>query len=469
VSVQTDVVILGLGTGGEDVALQLCDAGLDVVGIEPALLGGECPYWACIPSKMMTRASGLLQEARRVNGVAGHAEVTPDWAPLAERIRLEATGDWDDSVAVARFTGKGGRFVRGYGKLTSPDTVVVGEETFTARRGIVIATGSRFFIPPIPGLSDVDYWTTHEAISAPELPDSLVVLGGGAVGCELGQVFARFGVDVTIVEGQDRLLALEEPEASEVIVSVFEAEGISLRLGVHAERVRSRGDSIVVGLDDGSEVVADRILIATGKRVDLDGLGLEAAGIDASGRSIAVDDRMRAADGIWAMGDVTAKAMFTHVALYQGATVVADIVGEEPPPTEYAAVPRVTFTDPEVGAVGMSESEARAAGIDVAVVVKQVPSTFRGWLHGPGNEGVIKLIADREAGVLVGATAAGPRGGEVLGMLSTAVHARVQLSDLRHMIYAFPTFHGAIGEALGAYGRGTGKVIDPEASEALWR
>ena len=178
---------------------------------------------------------------------------------------------------------------------------------------------------------------------------------------------------------------------------------------------------------------------------------------------------MRAADGIWAMGDVTAKAMCTHVALYQGATVVADIVGEEPPPTEYAAVPRVTFTDPEVGAVGMSESEARAAGIDVAVVVKQVPSTFRGWLHGPGNEGVIKLIADREAGVLVGATAAGPRGGEVLGMLSTAVHARVQLSDLRHMIYAFPTFHGAIGEALGAYGRGTGKVIDPEASEALWR
>ena len=168
---QVDVVVLGVGTGGEDLALCLADAGLNVVGIEGSLLGGECPYWACIPSKMMIRAANMLQEARRIDGVAGHAEVTPDWAPIAARIRAEATGDWDDSIAVARFEGKGGRFVQGRGRLVDPRTVAVGDETFTATRGIVIATGSRPFIPPIPGLADVEYWTTNDAIAVERLPE----------------------------------------------------------------------------------------------------------------------------------------------------------------------------------------------------------------------------------------------------------------------------------------------------------
>ena len=197
---QVEVIVRGLGTGGEDLALQLAEAGLDVVGIEAQLLGGECAYWACIPSKMMIRAANLLQEARRVEGVAGRAEVTPDWAPVASRIREEASGDWDDSIAVARFEGNGGRFIRGRGRITGPRTVAVDDQSFTATRGIVIATGSRPVIPPIPGLADVEYWTTHDAIKAEELPESMLVLGGGAVGCELGQVFSRFGVEVTIVE-----------------------------------------------------------------------------------------------------------------------------------------------------------------------------------------------------------------------------------------------------------------------------
>lgn len=464
---QTDVVILGLGTGGEDLALQLTTAGLEVVGVEPALLGGECAYWACIPSKIMIRAADLLQEARRVNGMAGRADVTPDWSPVATRIREEATGDWDDSIAVARFEGNGGRFVRGRGKLTGPTTVTVGDESFTGTRGIVIATGSTPFIPPIPGLSDVDYWTTHDAIQVEHLPRSLIVLGGGAVGCELGQVFSRFGVDVTIVEGEDRLLPLEEPEASAVVGSVFEAEGVTRHLGVRAERVERREQSIMVALGNGSQLSADRLLVATGRRVDLDGLGLQAAGLDA-GRFIEVDDRMRAADGIWAMGDVTGKAMFTHVAVYQASIVAADILGEDPPPADYTALPRVTFTDPEVGSVGMTEAEARDAGLDLVVTTKPLPATFRGWLHGPGNEGVIKLVADRDTGVLVGATSVGPRGGEVLGMLATAVHAQVPLATLQHMIYAYPTFYSGIGEALGAYGRGIGKVIDPDAAPEVF-
>jgi len=461
VTEQVDVVVLGMGTGGEDLALQLAGAGLDVVGIEAELLGGECPYWACIPSKIMIRAANLLQEARRVDGVAGSAQVTPDWAPVAARIRAEATGDWDDSMAVERFQSKGGRFIRGRGRLTGPKTVTVGDQSFTATRGIVIATGSKPMIPPITGLADVEYWSTRDAIKAEALPESMIVLGGGAVGCELGQVFSRFGVAVTIVEGRDRLVPAEEPEASEVLKAAFGGEGITVRVGAKAELVEADGDSVRVTLEDGARLTAERLLVALGREVDLSDLGLEAAGLDPAARFIEVDDRLRAGDGIWAMGDVTGKAMFTHVAAYQASIVVADILGEDRPPADYRSLPRVTFTDPEVASVGMSEADASRAGIDVAVAVKNVAATFRGWLHGPGNDGVIKLIADRATGVLVGATSVGPHGGEVLGMLSLAVNARVPLATLGTMIYAYPTFYGGIGEALGAYARGITEVLDP--------
>jgi len=461
VAVETDVIIIGLGTGGEDLALQLLDAGLDVVGIEPNLVGGECAYWACIPSKMMIRAGNLLQEAHRVSGVAGRAEVIPDWAPVAKRIREQATGNWDDSVAVARFEGRGGRFVRGRGTLTGGRTVSAGGDEFSARRGIVIATGSKPAVPPIPGLSEVAYWTTHDAIQADPLPESLIILGGGAVGCELGQVFSRFGVKVTIVEGRDRILPLEEPEASEIVAAVLEKEGATLITGVMVEKLSGQGDQIEVITADGAHHFAEKLLVATGRSVDLSELGLEAAGLDPSSRFIAVDDRCRAAEGIWAMGDVTGKAMFTHTAVYQSAIVAADLLNKEPPGADYETLPRVTFTDPEVGSVGLTEATARERGIDVDVVVKSLPASFRGWLHGPGNDGVIKLIIDRAEGVLVGATSVGPHGGEVLGLLSVAMHERVPLERLRHMIYPYPTFHGAIGEALGAYGRGIGTVLDP--------
>lgn len=455
-----DVVVLGVGTCGEDLSLRLLGAGLDVVGIEAALVGGECAYWACLPSKMMIRAASVLQEARRVGGMAGHAEVTPDWDPVAARVRTEATGGWDDSVAVERFEGRGGRLVHGRGKLTSPRTVTVGDESFTARRGVVIATGSKPAIPPIPGLAEVDYWTTHDVIEVERLPKSMVVLGGGAVGCELGQVLARFGVEVTIVEAGDRLLPAEEPEASEAVEAAFAAEGINVHTGAAAQQVGSRDGSIVITLAGGAELVSERLLVATGRTVDLSGLGLESAGLNGTARFIQVDEQMRAADGIWAMGDITGKAMFTHIGLNQSAIIAANILGENHAPARYDAVPRVTFTDPEVGAVGRTESDALAAGLDVVVVVKQLPATFRGWLHVSGG-GIIKLIVDRKTGVLVGATAVGPHGGEMLGLLTLAVHTHVSLAELRSMIYAFPTFYGGIGEAVGAYGRGLATVIDP--------
>ena len=455
-----DVIVLGVGTCGEDLSLRLLGAGLKVVGIETALVGGECAYWACLPSKMMIRAANILQEARRVEGKAGHVEVTPDWNLLAKRVRAEVTGGWDDSYAVKRFTSRGGQLIHGHGKLAGHHTVIVGEEKFTAQSGIVIATGSKPSIPPIAGLNEINFWTTHDVIQAEQKPQSMIILGGGAVGCELGQLLARFGVDIKIVEAADRILPAEEPETSKVLETEFASEGIEVYTGVEVQRVESYNNSIIVKLANGVELVSERLLVATGRKVDLTELGLESVGLDGGASFMQVDENMRAADRIWAMGDVTGKAMFTHVALKQSAIVASEILSLDHPPAQYDAIPRVTFTDPEVGSVGMTEADAITAGFDVIVVVKQLPATFRGWLHGAGR-GIIKLIANRKTGVLIGATAVGPCGGEMLGLLSLAVHAHVELDKLRSMIYAFPTFYGGIGEALGAYGRGLSAVIDP--------
>ncbi len=457
-----DVILLGVGTCGEDLSLQLLDAGLDVVGIEAALVGGTCPFYGCLPSKMMIRASNLLKEAGRVKSMAGQSHVSPNWDQVAGLVR-QITGDWTDEGAVERFEKRGGRLIHGEGRLTGPRTVTVGDKSFTARKGIVIATGAKPVIPPIPGLEKINYWTTDDIIKAENLPESIVILGGGATGCELGQVLARFGTRVTIVELGDRLLGFEEPEASETVEKALVDDGITVHKGAKAKEVDLRGSSIITRLDDGVELSSERLALSTGRKPDLSNLGLASAGLDSSAKFIEVDERMRAADGIWAMGDVTGKAMFTHVALYHAAIIAADILGRKHPPAEYHSVPLVTFTDPEVGSVGLTESAARDAGFDVVTVTKQVASTFRGILHG-GNGGIIKLVADRKTGTLIGATAVGPSGGEILGMLTLAVHARIPLTKLRSMIFAFPTFTGGIGEAIGAYGRGVTTVLDPEYS-----
>ena len=444
----TDVVVLGMGPGGEDVAGNLAAAGLSVVGIEAELVGGECPYWGCIPSKMMIRAAHLLAEARRIPGVAGSSTVTPDWAPVAERIRAEATDNWDDTVAVDRFTGKGGTFVRGRGRLVSANIVEVDGHQYSASRAVVIATGTTASIPPIPGLADTPYWTNREAIQTAELPRSIIVLGGGAIGAELTQVYARFGVDTTIVEALDRLLPLEEPEAGDLLAEVLRSEGVNVVTGTGATQV-SYDDAFHVTLADGRELVAEQLLVATGRRVDLDRIGADAIGVDPKARALPVDEHLQVTDGVWAVGDVTGRGAFTHVAMYQSKIVTAAILGEPHTPADYAALPRVTFTDPEVGSIGLGAAAAREAGIDVLVGRAEVPSTARGWLHKTGNEGFIQLVADRRRGVLVGATSMGPNGGEVLGMLTLAVHARTPIEELRSMISAYPTFHRGIEDALG--------------------
>jgi pyruvate/2-oxoglutarate dehydrogenase complex dihydrolipoamide dehydrogenase (E3) component len=445
-----DVVVVGLGVGGEEVAGRLAEAGLSVVGIEERLVGGECPYWGCVPSKMMIRAANLLAETRRVGGMAGSAQVSPDWAPVARRIRDEATDSWDDTVAVDRFTGKGGTFIRGSARLVGPREVAVGDRTFVADRAVVIGTGTTAAIPPIDGLAGTPLWTNHEAIEADTLPSTLVVLGGGAVGLELAQVFARFGVKVTVIEALDRILAMEEPESSEVAAATLARDGVTIHTDVSTTSVRHDATGFTITLSDGSTVEGERLLVSTGRKADLGRLGLDAAGLDPAAKFIAVDEWMRAGEGIWAVGDVTGRGAFTHVAMYQAGIAVRDILGQPGPPADYKALPRVTFTDPEIGAVGLTEAQARERYGRVSVGVSQVSSSARGWIHKAGNEGFHKLVVDADRGVLVGATSAGPVGGEVLYALAVAVHASVPVETLRHMIYAYPTFHRGIEDALRA-------------------
>lgn len=445
---ECDVVVVGMGPGGEEVAGRLAQEGLDVIGVEAELLGGECPYWACVPSKMIVRAADALAEARRVPALAGQASVTPDWGPVAARIRDEATTGWDDAAAVERFTGKGGHFVRARGRFTGPGQVEAGGETYTARRGVVIATGSSPSAPPVRGLDEVPYWTNRDAVSAKERPASLLVLGGGAVGVELAQGYARFGTEVTMVEASGRLLSVEEPESGELLGGVLESEGLTIRTHARAAAVSYSGEEFTLTLEDGGELRARQLLVATGRRPRLASLGLETLGLDPEARAVTVDAHMRAAPGVWAVGDVTGEGAFTHMAMYQADIAVRSILGQDGPGADYSAVPHVTFTDPEIGSVGLTERAARDQGIRVRTGLTRIPSGTRGWIHKVGNDGLIKLVEDADRGVLVGATSAGPAGGEILYGLTLAVRAAIPTALLRETIHAYPTFHRSVLDAL---------------------
>ena len=442
IAVDCDVVVLGLGPGGEHVAIKLARAGLDVVGVEDRLVGGECPYYGCVPSKMMIAAARMVADGRRVPDFGGTAEVTPDWGPVARRIREEATDDWDDTVAVKRLEANGATFARGRGRFDGPGRVRVGETTYVARRGVVLNTGTRPAAPRVDGLEGTPYWTNRDAVAVAELPESLLVLGGGAIGCEFAQVFARFGVDVTIVEMADRLLAAEEPEASQLLMKAFAAEGITVRTGAQVASVGHAGGTFTLDLGD-ERVTADKLLVAAGRHANLDFIGLDTVGLADDLEVVETDERMRAGEKLWAIGDITGKGAYTHVSMYQGAVVVRDALGEQGPWADYRAVPRVTFTSPEVASVGLSEAAARGAGVDVAIASGDLGA--RGWLA--KEEGLIKLVADRERGVLVGGCVVGEAGGEILSMLEVAVHAEIPVQTLRAMHFAYPTYHRALEHA----------------------
>jgi pyruvate/2-oxoglutarate dehydrogenase complex dihydrolipoamide dehydrogenase (E3) component len=443
--ISCDVVVVGTGPGGEALVGRLAKAGLDVVAVEKELVGGECPYWGCIPSKMMIRAADALAEARRVDQLAGRATVVPDFGAVARRIREEATDDWDDSVAADRITDAGARLVRGHGRLAGDRRVVVGEQTFVASKGVVLNTGTTAAAPPIPGLADTPYWTNRGIIETETAPSSMIVIGGGPIGLELAQAFSRFGTEVTVLEVGPRILAVEEPESSEVVAKVFEAEGIAVHDDVSIDAVAHDGTSFHVTCGDVT-YEAERLLVAAGRRSRIDDVGLDTVGVE-PGHHLTVGDDMVVKDGLWAIGDIVGRGAFTHVSMYQSERVARSILGE-PLGAYDTSLPRVTFTDPEVGGVGLTEHQAREKGINVRIGLTDLAASSRGFVHGPGNEGLIKIVIDDDRGVIVGANSVGVSGGETLAGLAFAVRAEIPVETLANTIYAYPTFWRAIESAL---------------------
>jgi pyruvate/2-oxoglutarate dehydrogenase complex dihydrolipoamide dehydrogenase (E3) component len=449
-----DVVCLGGGVAGEAIAVGLKDSGLTLAVVERELVGGECPYWGCVPSKTLLRSGETLTEADRARLLAAsRVEWTVDFPKVSKRV-LWMARNLDDSRPAAAMEATGAKLVRGEGKLTDLRTVEVGGEKLIARRAVVIANGSTAAIPPIPGLDSIEFWTNRQAAIPSELPASLAILGGGAIGLEMGQAFARLGSKVTVIEAGPTFLGLEEPEAGAALRPHLEADGITLLIGdpcVAVERqsrgpASSRQGSAVVHLKSGAVVSADRLLVATGRRPNAE--AWRATGIAQTERGwLKVDPAtLEASAGVFGAGDVTGLGGFTHLAYYHGQVVARRLRGMGAR-ADHTAVPRVTFTDPEIASVGVSEAVARGRGIDVVVATTDPAETARGYIddfHG----GALKLVGDRKRGVLIGATLVTPRAGEILGELVLAIKLGTPLKTLADVIHPFPAFNRVLGESL---------------------
>ena len=437
---QFDVICIGAGVAGEALAGGLKGAGLSMAFVERRLVGGECPYWGCIPSKTLLRSAETLAEAGRARELAAsRVEWDVDFPKIARRTHWMAR-DLDDTGAAKALEANGARLVRGEARLTGPRTVEVGGEVFEARRAVVIATGTEPAIPPIPGLEGVDHWTNREAVMATELPASLAVLGGGPIGVELGLAFARFGTEVHIIEALERLLPADEPEAGALLARYLDADGVRITTSARVTGVERGGRGIELTLSTGERLSAERLLVATGRRPNLQGFDLEAAGLSTTERGwLQVDpETLEAGDGVWGAGDVTGIGAFTHLSWYHGGIIARSLRGEGVR-ANHSAIPRVTFTDPEIASVGLGEEQARQRFAGVRTASQDMGNTARGYIHGePG--GLIKLVADGERGVLVGATIVSPRAGEIISELSLAILAEIPLRTMAELMHPFPAF-----------------------------
>jgi pyruvate/2-oxoglutarate dehydrogenase complex dihydrolipoamide dehydrogenase (E3) component len=447
-------VCLGGGVAGEAIAVGLRDSGLTLAVVERELVGGECPYWGCVPSKTLLRSGETLSEADRARVLAAsRVEWTVDFPKVSTRV-LWMARNLDDSRPAAAMEATGARLFRGEGTLTDLRTVAVGDERLVARRAVVIANGGTAAIPPIPGLDTVEFWTNRQAAIPRELPVSLAILGGGAIGVELGQAFARLGCRVTLIEAGPRLLGLEEPEAGVALRPHLEADGMKLMIGdpcVAVEQApmgpsRERS-AVAVHLKSGAVVRADRLLVATGRRPNAE--AWHATGLAQTDRGwLKVDPAtLEARPGVFGAGDVTGLGGFTHLAYYHGQVIARRLRGVDAR-ADHTAVPRVTFTDPEVASVGLSEAAARQRGIDVVVASADPAQAVRGYIH-DFHGGALKLVADRERRVLIGATLVTPRAGEILGELVLAIKLGTPLNTLADVIHPFPAFNRMLGESLG--------------------
>jgi pyruvate/2-oxoglutarate dehydrogenase complex dihydrolipoamide dehydrogenase (E3) component len=442
-----DVVCLGGGVAGEAIAGGLKDSGLSLAVVERELVGGECPYWGCMPSKTLLRSGETLAEAGRARVLAAsRVEWEIDFPKVSKRV-LWMARDLNDTGAAAALEATGAKLIRGAGSLADLHTVVVGGEHIVARKAVVIANGSTAAIPPIPGLDKVDYWTNRQATLPRERPASLAVLGGGAVGVELGQAFARLGSKVTVIEAGPRFLGLEEPEAGAALRPHLEEDGMTLMVGDACEAVEKHGTGVVLHLKSGAIVNADRLLVATGRRPNLE--AWRESGLAQTERGwLKVDPlTLEAHADVYGAGDITGIGGFTHLAYYHGQVIARRLRGEDAR-ADHTAVPRVTFTDPEVASVGLSEAAAMERGLDIVVAGADPAEAARGYIH-DFHSGALKLVADRKRGVLVGATMVTPRAGEILGELVLAVKMGTPVRDLADVIHPFPAFNRVLGAVLG--------------------
>jgi dihydrolipoamide dehydrogenase len=439
-----DVIIIGMGPGGETCAGRLMAAGKQIAVIERELIGGECAYWACIPSKTLLRGPEARAAAGRTAGVATPAL---DWPGLRD-YHDYMVRHLDDTAQVSGYEKAGATVVKGAARLAGAGRVDVGGRQLEAR-DIVIATGSQPVRPDIDGLDGVPLWTNREATNVRDIPRRVLLIGGSAVGAELAQFYTGMGAEVTVVERAGRLIDREDPRVGELARQALSADGVTIHTGRTPVRARRGTGGAVVTLDDGTEVHTDVVILGAGREPATAGLGLDTAGIQPDGRgAIPVDERCRASDGLWALGDVTGVALFTHVAMYQGRIVADNILGRDRT-ASYRGIPRVVFADPEIAAAGLTTAQARARGIDAATTeISLADAISRPWTYETDPRGTLGLLADRDRRILVGAWAVAPLASEWIHQAALAIRARIPIDVLLDQVAQYPTYSEAYLAAL---------------------